>query len=189
MNTYLLTFDAEHHRLLVPEREEDLDGSNLWIDGSRKLSSWRTPEMRYSERQGQETVADIAQITPGFFAYSEKAVEALGSLLRDSGELLPFAVEGASLFAFNPQNEINCFDEAASEWRIRRDGSKGRLVKVALDTSKVAPSVGVFQVPELIQTHVFATEKFRETYFKNGLTGLIFEPGHYADTHLKGGAG
>ncbi|MFL0802471.1 MAG: hypothetical protein K6L81_02050 [Agarilytica sp.] len=176
MNIYQITFDVDNYRLLVPVSESDFDGSNLWINGTLKLSSWRAPEMRYAEKQGDsEDIADITQITPGFFAFSPKAIEALGDLLEKNGELFELPVDGVTLHAFNPHNEIDCFDENNASYKVRRSGERGRLLKPAFDKSKIPAGTDLFQVPELQQTQFFVGERFKGVVEGASLTGLNFE--------------
>jgi len=174
MNVYNVTFDVENYRLLVPNNDADLDGENLWINGTSKAKNWKEPLMRYAAKQNIEKVADITQITPGFFAFNSKALAALAKLLNKHGELFELTVEGKTLFAFNPNNEINCFNANASEWNVRRNRKRGRLIRPAFDHSKIKNST-IFQVPEYIQNTFYVNEDFKQTYDKSGLSGLIFE--------------
>lgn len=176
LSIYQVTFDVENYRLLAPLRESDFDGKNLWIDGSLKLSSWKAPAMRYAEKQSEsEGVADITQITPGFFAFNSKAAQAFGELLEKNGELLELPIDGEILNAFNPHNELPCFNEEKSEYKVRRGGQKGRLVKPAFDVSKIPSDTALFQVTPTVQTQFYVTERFVEVYKEAGLSGLIFE--------------
>ena len=174
MKVYSVSFDVENYRLLVPEHEADLDSGNLWINGTSKLQLWQAPLMRYATQEGVEKIADITQITPGFFAFNEKAMDSLSELLKMNGELFELVVEDKTLFAFNPNNEIDCFNAKASEWHIRRNGKLGRLIKPAFVHSKLN-SVTIFQVPESLQNAFYVTEHFKNTYEKSALSGLIFE--------------
>jgi hypothetical protein len=174
MTVYDIEFDVDKFQIIVPANSKDFDGGNLWIDGTLKGASWGAPTLRYSEKANGQSNADITYISPGFFAFSEKSVHALGQILPKNGELFGFEIDGEMLHAFNPHNEIDCFDDANAEFNTRRNGSRGsRLIKPAFDKTKLK-GVDIFQVPEFIKTKFYVTESFKVEYDKAGLTGLLF---------------
>lgn len=74
--------DTDNYQMLVPVNEADYDGSNLWVNGQRKLTSWAAPAMRWSEKENaNESAPDMVRINPGFYAFSNKVVGAIGSIL------------------------------------------------------------------------------------------------------------
>ena len=173
MHIYKITFDVEHFPLLVPVKEGDFDSDALWINGALKAELWKAPLMRYAMPSKNGVRADITQITPGFFAFSEKAIDALHGLLKTHGELLELVVEGKTLVAFNPNNEIDCFDVNASTWNRRRNGERGRLIKPAFKIKKLT-NIDIFQVPEHITNAFYVTDTFKRVYEKSNLSGLLF---------------
>lgn len=82
---YAVNCDVDSYQILVPEAPEDFDGGNLWINGSLKLSSWNPPQLDWSEPESGLSVPDIAYISPGFYAFNERAIEALDYLLAEYG--------------------------------------------------------------------------------------------------------
>ena len=94
--------------------------------------------------------------------------------MENNGELLELPMKSELLHAFNPHNEIDCFDKTRAQYKTRRNGERGRLLKPAFDESKVGDTE-LFQVPELLQTQFFVTDAFKQRYEEHGLTGLKFE--------------
>lgn len=173
MSVYSIEFKVNEYRILVPANPDDFDGGNLWINGALKLSSWHPPKMRWSDEEEGVQVPDIAYISPGFYAFNERATEVLGDLLAEYGELLDLPVEGEQWTAFNPTTEIDCLDQERSEWRIRRSGEKGRLIKPVFLEDKIQGQV-IFQIPEKITSAFYVTDAFVERVVAHQLTGLDF---------------
>lgn len=174
MNIYKLEFDANHFRGIGPLNPADLDSGVLWLNGESKENDWNPPELAYSVPESSEdSIADVSWLGPGFFAFNQKAIDALEGLLTAAGELLPMEVEGDKLAAFNPLNIQDCFDAATSQYNIRRNGSVGRLLKPSIDPSKINEKA-LFQTPETQRNMLFSTEKFKRAYEAAGLKGLIF---------------
>ncbi len=173
MNVYSIAFQVDDYRILLPVNPEEFDGGNLWINGSLKLASWHPPKMRWSEPENSITTPDIAYISPGFYAFNEKAMSVLGDLLADHGELLDLPVEGEAWIAFNPTTERACLNKNKSEWKVRRNGQRGRLIKMVFDEEKIE-NTAIFQIPELNQTDFFVTDEFVQLAVVNQLTGLSF---------------
>ncbi|GAA5445404.1 hypothetical protein Misp06_03607 [Microbulbifer sp. NBRC 101763] len=180
MNIYEISADIDHYQILVPVDENDYDGSNLWVNGQLKLSSWHAPTMRWSEKEKESELApDIARINPGFYAFSNKAIGALGPLIEEFGELLKLPVDGKMYYAFNPTAIIDCIDQEKTEWRINRQGKRGRLIKIALTKSKLG-NEEIFQLPE-IHSKLYVTEKLMEAIKEHNISGLVFKPVELAE--------
>ncbi len=174
MNAYRLEFDANRFRGIGPLNSADLDSDLLWLNGESKARSWNPPELIYSVPENSEdSIADVSWLGPGFFAFSKKAIEALGGLLEATGELLPIEVEGDKLMAFNPLNVQDCLDAATSQYNIRRNGNIGRLLKPSIDLAKIGEKA-LFQTPETQRNILFSTDEFKQAYEAAGLTGLLF---------------
>jgi len=173
MSVFAIKFLVDDYRILVPVNSEDFDGGNLWINGAMKLSSWNPPKMRWSDPEDNISIPDIAYISPGFYAFNEKSIEVLGELLAQYGELLELPVDGELWMAFNPTTERDCLDHNKTEWKIRRNGERGRLIKPVMVESAYANSA-IFQVPETIKSTFYVTDEFMQLVVTNQLKGLEF---------------
>lgn len=172
---YKLNFDIENYRGVGPVSPTELDSDRLWLTGESKAKNWSAPELMFSIPESQnDSIADISWFGPGFYTFSEKAVDTLQHQLKAHGELLPAEVEGHRLMAFNPLNSIDCLDQASSKYNIRRNGKIGRLLKPSIDTNKTN-GAALFQTPETYRNTLFASEAFKQAYDEAGLTGLLFE--------------
>jgi hypothetical protein len=176
MAVFEIEFAADNYQMLVPVDEQDYDGSNLWATGERKLSSWKAPEMRWSAKESSsESIPDITRINPALYAFNERATQVLGPLLSEYGELLLLPVGGEVWSVFNPTNVVDCLDQEKSEWRIKRSGEKGRLIKATLNENKIGDEV-VFQIPEKAKSSLFCSNRLLKLVSDNQLTGLNFNP-------------
>ncbi len=175
MQIYSIQFDSENYLRISPVSSKDLEDGNLWINGNSKRQEWQSILMSYSCAEDKEEIADITRVSPGFYTFNRKAIDALGDILISNGELLELLAKGAILHAFNPMNTISCLDQTLSVYRTKTDGSMGSLITPRIDTSKIPPSTPLFQIPELIQTKFFVTDIFKDRYDDAGLTGLLFK--------------
>jgi hypothetical protein len=173
MKIFSIKFEVDKYQILVPVNPDDFDGHNLWIDGSMKLSSWNPPKMQWSEKESSITTPDIAYISPGFYAFNEKAVAVLGELLTNNGELLELSVGGEQLMAFNPTILQNCLDQNRTEWKTRRNGERGRLLKPVINTDNY-DGAEIFLIPETKSSTFYVSDKFVERVITNELSGLEF---------------
>lgn len=165
---------VEDYRTLVPVNPDDYDGGNLWINGQKKLSSWKAPQVHWSAQENDnEKTPDIAYLNPGFYAFNEKALSVLRNILEENGELLPLPIKGEQWMAFNPTNEIDCIDSEETEWKIRRSGDKGRILKLVLNESD-CKDAAIFQIPETNKNSFYISEDFVNIVTVNQLTGIEF---------------
>ena len=108
-------------------------------------------------------------------AFSRRAVDALGSMLTDNGELLPLKTKIGEYYAFNCMTKIAALDIKKSE--IERPC----LDEIALDVPyfvflKVKlKGATFFRIPELPNSY-FVTNVFKERVDSAGLNGMNFIP-------------
>jgi|688.fasta_scaffold205029_2 hypothetical protein len=108
-------------------------------------------------------------------AFSQRAVDALGSMLADNGELLPLKTKIGKYYAFNCLTKIDALDVKKSE--IERP----YLDEIALDVpyfvfrkSKLKDAT-LFRIAELPSSY-FVTNLFKERVESAGLNGMNFIP-------------
>lgn len=138
------------------------------------FTKYRTP----AEKRAKRTRPDVSKISP-FWVFSDRAISALGAILRDCGGLGP--TEGAGDWtAFVPTLELDVLDEERSE--LERFPSSNRIMEIVRPVLKRVPlrDVGVFKLYD-VAVYLFATDKFRDAYNLAQLTGLKFEECELSD--------
>ncbi len=145
-------------------------------EGISKLGAWQArADMWYlpTEKHGVHK-ADISIVGAGLFAFNEKAVESLGCMLRENGELLMLTADGDNLRVFNPLTIKDCLDIANSQFYImRRTGEIGTMEKAAIEVKKT-DGADIYILPGEYMGWMFVSQAFVDTYTKAELTGLKF---------------
>ncbi len=105
--------------------------------------------------------------------FSHRAVEALGSMLTNNGELLPLKTDVGEYFAFVCLTKLAALDiERSRMRRLGPDRVSGRVYYYAFNDTKLS-GASIFRIPE--QPHrYFVTDKFKDRVEQAGLNGLHF---------------
>jgi hypothetical protein len=145
------------------------------INGVPRLSTWKPIAMEIiHEDEGQRLLeSDSPWLGSDALIFRAKAIDALGSLLRESGELLPLVCDEAELWLFNPTRVVDALDEAASDTeRV----PTGRIVWINRYVFKpeVLRGIDIFKISTLRVSPVFLGERFVERWTSAGLKGLEF---------------
>lgn len=113
----------------------------------------------------------IVQIVPMF---SQRAIDILGDLLRESGQVFPIQCEGEIYYAFNATNIIDAFDRENAEFKTFKNSQKiMRIVRYAFSEEKLQ-DVCVFKPKEKIRDGIFVTDSFKTRVEDFNLCGFIF---------------
>ncbi|NUQ78113.1 MAG: hypothetical protein HUU21_31665, partial [Polyangiaceae bacterium] len=107
--------------------------------------------------------------------FRRSAIEALGPMLREHGELLPLECPEAELWVYNPTRVIDALDEEAST--IERFKS-GRImgIKRYVFKAHLIEGVDIFKLPNLRGHSTFVSHRFVDLWNESGLKGLEFTP-------------
>jgi hypothetical protein len=147
------------------------------FDGRPLRQRWRPLAVRPITEEFPEltTVGDFT-ILGTIPVFSKRAVEGLGELLTDNGELLPLepAVDCMPYYAYNVTTVLNALD------RDRTEGlwlAPDRLMVVERYSFRPERLIGatIFRIPEL-QGTVFVTGKFVDRVVSCGIRGVAPEP-------------
>jgi hypothetical protein len=107
-------------------------------------------------------------------AFSKRAVDALGEMLTDNGELLPLVSDTGEYFAYNVLTKIDCLDERNT--RYMRPGERNAALMLvesfAFHESKLAGAT-IFRIPQQ-QKKYLVTNVFKERVEKARLNGFHF---------------
>ncbi|MEQ1872621.1 MAG: DUF1629 domain-containing protein [Ilumatobacteraceae bacterium] len=103
-----------------------------------------------------------------------RAVDAVGDLLRESGELLPLACDDTALYVYNPLRVIDALDEDHSE--LVRFGS-GRVMTIARHdfVADKLLNANIFKIPQMLRGSFYATNEVVSAIEEAGLQGTLFE--------------
>jgi hypothetical protein len=114
---------------------------------------------------------------------SQVAVDALGNMLTDFGELFPVKLEGQDklFYIFECTNVVDCLNEDMS-MIVRSDLGFMQSIIVTLPVFYEDKIGGnhVFTVPQLpkSQSRIYVTERFKDEVIKAGLKGLFLHKGN-----------
>jgi hypothetical protein len=145
------------------------------INGISRLSTWKPIPMEIiHEDEGRRLLeSDSRWFGSDALIFRTKAIDALGPLLRENGELLPLLCDEAEVWMFNPTRVIDALDEAASD--LERLPA-GRIVWIKRHVFKpeMIRGIDTFKIPSLRASDTFLSECFVEQWTSAGLKGLEF---------------
>lgn len=183
MIIYSITPDVERYQqLCYDEKEFNSRFSELTFNGEPKLSNWMPPHVEWivgppigSERKKGYIKPDVAYLA-GDLALNPKAISHLKPLLNNEAEFLPITVDSEQWAILNVTNMQDVIDKANCRYKIRPDGKVGRMLKMALDKSKLTN--GKLFRPIGRSAGIFTSDvagSFKEIVEHHALTGLLFD--------------
>lgn len=162
--------------LCQPLEKDGYETFSLQINGTRRQQEWRPIAVRLVHDNNGEPLAfsESPWLSTHALTFRPLAVEALGPLLRENGELLPLAGEDFELSVFNPTRVIDALDEQASS--IARFSS-GRMMRIRRYAFKpeLIEGIDVFKLPNLRVSPTLLSERFVRAWNATGFHGLEFE--------------
>jgi hypothetical protein len=106
--------------------------------------------------------------------FKPRAVDALGPLLREHGELLPLLCDNENLTMFNPTSVLDALDEGASSLARFSDGQIMRINRYVFRPALVRDAE-IFKISSLRVSPTFVSHRFVDAWQKKGLRGLDFK--------------
>lgn len=174
MNAYILRADTNSYNGIVPINPADWDVFNRF-DGSTLVKSWLPLNVSYNVDESRRlSESDFPSLLTHVPVFSQRAVDVLGTLLTENGELLPLNCHGKNYFAYNVTNLVDALDFRQSE--IVRF-STGRImdIKKYVFRSESLSEVTVFKLPQTPRMDVFVTDPFVERVRSSALSGFLPE--------------
>jgi len=175
----MLVYDclgANGFELCHPDNRDDWETAAAMVDGTPRATSWKpfgVHLVRIDEGKKLQA-ADAPWFGGHALVLRERAVDAMGPMLTDSGELLPLTSVEAKLWMYNPTLAIDALDEGASTI-LRFDDGRIMYVQRFAFRPDVVRDVPVFKVANLRRGQVFFGPEFVERWRGAGLSGLEFK--------------
>ena len=162
--------------LCHPVCQDDYARINVEIDGMPRQSNWKPIPVRLVRNdEGQELVeSDSPWLGAHALIFRTKAVDSMGPVLRERGELLPLACSEADLWIYNPTLLADALDEAASSVLRFNDG---RIMQIQQHVFRAAVvhEVDIFKIQSLRVSPTFVSQRFVDRWNRYGLKGLEFK--------------
>jgi hypothetical protein len=117
--------------------------------------------------------ADFPWLGSHVLILRDRAVETVGSILDDYGELLPLDCEQANLWLLNVCRIVDALDEEESDL-IRF--STGRIMKIqkAVFRDKLLSDAHIFKLPQMVRGSIYLTEDVAQQIQQARLQGIGF---------------
>lgn len=181
MNVYELAPAPDLYQHFVLVREEQWSDLTSRFDGMPIGSAWTPFEVALL----RDDTEDHRNRWPSDFptlgtipVFSQRAVEALQTMLTDNGELLPLYCkdcEGGNYFAYNVTRVVDALDEARSQLKYFKDGGIMRVVRYEFRPDQLMDAV-IFKIPQQRRSRVFVTDTFVQRAHAAHLVGFDFRP-------------
>jgi hypothetical protein len=178
VKVYMLKPDPDRYQALALLREEEWDRLLDWFTGEPIGPSWLSPAvsvLREKPSDDRLLVGDFPSLGGVIPVFSGRAVEALGELLRASGEILPLSCAGGTYLAYNVTRVVNALDVERSEVKRFAEGGIMRIIRHEFRPDRLADEV-VFKLPDVRKSAVYVTDEFVERVKNADLTGFQFPP-------------
>lgn len=167
----------EGYEWVLPAVEREIE--MLRFDGQPRADSWRPIAMRRLARdeQGHPLLAsDFPSCSGGeMLMLRRKAIDALGEILRCSGELLPLACPEGELWTLNVTNLVDALDEASSEVLRLPESGKILRVKKPVFRSEAIQGQEVFKLSAIPRGLIYVTDSFVDRVRAEDLRGIDFK--------------
>lgn len=155
----------------LPSEDFDVDNSETLDWAPRKLGSKWHPQPVEGPTRPFNDFPCVNLIIP---AFSRRAVEVLGEMLTDNGELLPLVSNVGEYFAYNVLTKIDCLDERNTRY-LRPGEMNAALLLVdyfSFHESKLKRAT-IFRIPQQ-QNDCLVTNVFKDRVENAGLNGFNF---------------
>jgi hypothetical protein len=163
---------------VLPLNEQDFDA--LRFDGRSRQDSWTPVKMRRlttDERGRTLAESDFPSCSGGdMLLLRQRAVDALGELLRACGELLPLeCTGGAPLWTLNVTTLLDALDEDRSKLLRMPDSGEILRVKVPFFRSEGVAQAQLFKLARMPRGLIYVTEPVAQRIKSLPLRGIDFK--------------
>lgn len=164
------------YELCHPVRKDDFETINVAIDGTPRQSGWKPiPVKLVRSDEGQDLVeSDSPWLGAHALIFRARAVESMGKVLREFGELLPLACSEADVWIYNPTRVVDALDESASSVLRFNEGGI-MMIQRYVFRADVVRDVDVFKVPNLRVSPTFVSQRFVDRWNEGDLKGIEFK--------------
>ncbi len=172
MNVYVLDADVNKYKGIYYVNSDDIVEFNRRFDGSSLKKNW-TGQEEFGFAPDRRPKGDTPGLSSHIPVFSRRAVEILGDLLKDSGELLPITCEGEDYFLFNVTRLVDALDEDASGLERLSTGRIMAIDRYSFVKSKLM-GVDIFKLPQKPLSYPYVTDAFVRRVEDSGLKGFKF---------------
>lgn len=167
---------ADGFELCHPVNKEDYERIDVEIGGTPRQPSWKPISVRliHEDEGNALAMSDSPWLGYGPLIFRPSAVEALGPMLREYGELLPLACPEAELMIYNPTRVLDALDDAASSVMRFSDG-RIMLIQRHVFRSEVVGENDIFTIPDERVSPTFLSHRFVDRWKASGLKGIEFK--------------
>lgn len=175
--------DFAYATLVYSEDLADSD-NDCCFNGVKQGAGWKSPLFEWqSEVESSGKVREKGNFAYVFagglnLAADNKARELLEQQLGEDIEFLPLEIkdEEGKWFLLNVTHVVeNALSLENSKFKIRGNGSLGRLTKAVFDAANI-PDDRPFVYPQWINAFMFKGDKLKALVEDNDLVGLSFDP-------------
>ena len=147
-----------------------------WFDGTPRGDAYPVPKGCRHQDRIDGPLPDYTEFDLGPFpTFSERAIHALGSLLKENGEFAAIELdEPLRYFAFNTTTIVDILDEARSEIARFRDGRVMAVDQLVL-LGSVANLPPIFKIPQTRVETTYVSEEFVTKAQEHRLSGFRFD--------------
>jgi hypothetical protein len=174
VTVYQLRAMPDQYQILTTHGMPDWDAEPHWFHGQPIGAEWEPPLLRlHDDKRRPLPVGDFPSFIGTIPVFGERAVEALGDLLRAHGELLPIRTPSDTYYAFNSLKVIDALDEECSDIVPNGRGGILHIARIAFHADRLG-AIPIFKIPETVRT--FVTDAFVDRVKEAGLLGFRFDP-------------
>jgi hypothetical protein len=162
--------------LCHPVAQADFEKINLLINGESRQATWQPLPMRLIRKDGGKRLleSDSPWLGEHALIFNRQALEAIGPMLREYGELLPLQCNEAELWLFNSLRVVDALDEEASSVLRFSNGRIMDITRYALRPEAIR-GVEIFKIPNMRVSPTFVGKKIVEVWKAARLRGLEFK--------------
>ncbi len=172
--------DVKHYQWLCLASDVD-EAESLYADRIRDFKQqfrgrpvprpWTYPLLERCPDEERLPLGDMPNCQPGVYLFSERAAEALRSLLEPHGELLPMDWAEGRLVAFNVLTVLDAIDPERSHIDYYKDHKWSKVNRAAWRYNVIGDAA-VFKVPQLYDA--FVMPRFVAAVAEHQLLGMRF---------------
>jgi hypothetical protein len=179
MNVYQLNSDLDHYQNLTVTDEVHHYINQHFLHRTPLKDSWKP--LQVSVLQFKRGKVDYGALPPNDFPmvggmpiFSKRAVDSLGDMLSENGEVLPLLFEGKKnvYFAFNPLRLVDALNEEHSQLVRFEDGRVMLVERYEFQPDRLNRYV-LFKIPQET-ARIYVTDEFVNRVKETSLTGFLF---------------
>jgi uncharacterized protein DUF1629 len=176
MGVYILKSDYDQYQSFCFKNEADAEVPFRF--NGKTITDWIPVSVEADVGKGGSLPAsDFPSLLVGHMPlFSQRAVDALGEMLRPNGQLLPLDYGSGAYYAYNVTKLLDALDEERSEIVRFPTGRIMDIKRYAFIRGQLEEGLTIFKLLPTPLLRVFVTGKFVEAVERAGLTGFKFLP-------------